>query len=399
MCILQLLQLLQRLLFSDQHFDPALQTAVRNGRPILRAVKITMTEEEQKQQHGGALPEASLSIGAFFTRNNLTANDRAECNSFVSQLYPGKSSSLPSCQGYCSLTVFVGDDIVVQFRPNTYRLDLSITTTASKIHPEFAPITQYITTIPSSGLLVYRMSRIPGISLRDFRRSSPLLAYSTQNLTNLCISFADFLAQSWHHANQPQSSLPLGTIGLSIETRLKALRATLPARFRTLAKTLLMQLPRITSLPWLFTHGDLMPGNFMLEPSTGVLRGLVDWAESEYLPFGICFYGLEEILGELTPNGFLYHPDANTLREIFWKELEQEIPELRDDVKSNVIMARDLGVLLWYGIAFDDGAVNRVVEEGRDVPEIWKLDAFLSPEQGEENTREHPVSAERISKI
>lgn len=33
-----------------------------------------------------------------------------------------------------------------------------------------------------------------------------------------------------------------------------------------------------------------------------------------------------------------------------------------------------------YGIAFDDGALNRVVEEGRDSEELQKLELFLSQE-------------------
>lgn len=33
-----------------------------------------------------------------------------------------------------------------------------------------------------------------------------------------------------------------------------------------------------------------------------------------------------------------------------------------------------------YGIAFDDGAPNRVVEEGRDSEELQKLELFLASE-------------------
>ena len=54
------------------------------------------------------------------------------------------------------------------------------------------------------------------------------------------------------------------------------------------------------------------------------------------------------------------------------------IPELRlDTVLEAVKLSRDLGVLLWHGIAFDDGAIDRVVQEGRDIDEIHRLDAFL----------------------
>jgi hypothetical protein len=116
----------------------------------------------------------------------------------------------------------------------------------------------------------------------------------------------------------------------------------------------------------------------MVDPSTGRLTGFVDWAEAELLPFGICLYGLEEILGEMTPDGFQYCPDASDLREIFWAELAEKIPEMRESaVVEAVKLSRDLGVLLWHGIAFDNGAIDRVVQEGRDIDEIHRLHAFL----------------------
>lgn len=136
----------------------------------------------------------------------------------------------------------------------------------------------------------------------------------------------------------------------------------------------------------------------MLDSVTGRLVGLVDWAESEYLPFGVCLYGLEEILGELTPSGFVYHKDSGFLRELFWNELKKNIPELQEDIIENVLMARDLGILLWYGIAFDDGAVDRVVQEGRDVSEIQKLDEFLNLGHSAALVDASSMS-ERISKI
>jgi hypothetical protein len=108
------------------------------------------------------------------------------------------------------------------------------------------------------------------------------------------------------------------------------------------------------------------------------LLGLVDWAEAERLPFGITIYGLEEFLGEITAAGFQYHQDASDLRTIFWEQLINGIPELQNPrVLKAAKLARDLGVLLWDGIAFDNGAIDRVVQEGKDVDEIYRLDAFL----------------------
>lgn len=136
----------------------------------------------------------------------------------------------------------------------------------------------------------------------------------------------------------------------------------------------------------------------MLDSVTGRLLGLVDWAESEYLPFGVYLYGLEEILGELTSSGFVYHNDSGFLRSLYWNELEKHIPDLRGETKETVLMARDLGILLWYGIAFDDGAVDRVVQEERDVSEIQKLDAFLNLGHNAAQVDSSSIS-ERISKI
>lgn len=47
----------------------------------------------------------------------------------------------------------------------------------------------------------------------------------------------------------------------------------------------------------MLTHGGLLPANVALDAGSGALRGLVDWAEAEWLPFGVCLYGLEHLCG------------------------------------------------------------------------------------------------------
>ncbi|TVY88280.1 hypothetical protein LAWI1_G005163, partial [Lachnellula willkommii] len=241
--------------------------------------------------------ETSTSIDPFFTRNNLTLQDQQECYTIVSQLYPNQPISPASCQGYCSFTLFVGPSTVIQFRPSPYRLDLTTTSLASSIHSTHAPNTSHRAVLCSSGLHVYSMSRIPGLSLRDARARSPVLARSPQYLETLCTSLAAFLLHSWH---SPPPPMPLGKIGTSLYPRLQLLATALPPRFRPTARHLVDNASSIASLPWVLTHGDLVPGNIMLSPSSGRLTGLVDWAEAEVLPFGLCLYGLEEILGEMT---------------------------------------------------------------------------------------------------
>ncbi|KAK4147019.1 uncharacterized protein C8A04DRAFT_25214 [Dichotomopilus funicola] len=196
-------------------------------------------------------------------------------------------------------------------------------------------------------------------------------------------------------------------------------------------------------LPWVLTHGDFIGGGNVLvdvggdesdggdgdrDQGPGVrLTGLVDWAEGEWLPFGVGLYGIEEVLGRVveveeeveagdrdedadesedgqeendrnasatgtrpnpkttktktktkTTKKFEYLPNANALRATFWEALTAEIPELADPVfRRRVEKARVLGLLLWYGIAFDDGALNRVAREREDDGELQKLDLFM----------------------
>ncbi|TVY67511.1 hypothetical protein LSUE1_G005813, partial [Lachnellula suecica] len=302
-----------------------------------------MVKEEQT-----ANINPSPTVDAFFTRNGLSSADQTACYTLVSRLYPNEPIVPASSQGYCSLTLFVGPSTVIQFRPPTYRLDLTTTSRVSAIHTSYAPKTSHIAILQNSGLEVYSMSRVPGISLQDIRAQSPALAREPLYLENLCTTFAAFLARSWHHPPLSATSIPLGKVGRSLESRLQLLATSLPTRFKPLARSLLGNIEDITSLPWVLTHGDLMPGNMMLSPSSGHLSGFVDWAEAEFLPFGVCLYGLEEILGEMTSEGFRYHEQAERLRAEFWAELERRVGG-GSGVLCRVRIARDLGVLLWWG--------------------------------------------------
>ena len=117
--------------------------------------KVMMADEQ-------ALLERS--IEDFFHRAGLDAKDRLECLALVERLFPGRSIAPATCQGYCSMTLFVSDDTVVQFRPQIYRLDSNISEAAREIYGSFAPVTKYIATLPRSGLMLYSMDRIEGVS-------------------------------------------------------------------------------------------------------------------------------------------------------------------------------------------------------------------------------------------
>lgn len=316
--------------------------------------------------------ESALSAAvAFLERSGLKSRDLIDCNDFLESHFPGVATEPVAHQGFCSYTVYLGNDRIIQLRPDNYQLDLNTIEAAQRAFGFYVPTTEYIA--KRSGLHIYLMSKILGISLKGFRATARHFPNAQLCRERMCQDFALLLARSWHYGKE---SIPKGMVGSSLEARLEMLSTRLPSRFRAVAKHLLSQLALIESLPWVIQHGDLVASNIMLDPSTGQLSGLVDWAEAEILPFGICLYGLEELLGEMTSQGFLYCSNASLLRELFWKTLLQSIPELESNLTA-VSMARDLGVLLWHGIAFDDGKIDRVVEEGRDDEEIAYLDTFL----------------------
>lgn len=236
------------------------------------------------------------------------------------------------------------------------------------------------------------MERVSGMSLAELRssptnKSLPPLQLCAQREC-VVIQFAHFIAKGWANrraASDPQVTACRGKIGRSIRWRLEAMSSHLPRRFRSAAVGILARLDDIVALPWVLTHGDVVPANVMVQSSSDglVVTGLLDWAEAEYLPFGVGLYGLEGLLGEMGPHGcFEYYSDQRHLRQIFWSYLEQAMPDIElasgASLRRIVEDAHALGVLLWHGIAFDDGRLDRVVEEGRDLAEIRQLDLFFS---------------------
>ncbi|KAI3337256.1 hypothetical protein HD806DRAFT_32504 [Xylariaceae sp. AK1471] len=320
--------------------------------------------------------DSGVSFAPFFDRCKLPATVKDECDAFVRSRYSEHIRPAPF-QGYCSYTLFVGEEIVVQLRPSAYKLDVGISRTACNIFGHLAPETECLGQLRDTDLHAFSMRKLPGVSLSDHRAMSSRRSAREQVIS----SFAHLQALAWRHARRAEDLLhERRTVGSSLALRLKSMSASLPMRFRSIATSILADLSDIQALPWVFTHGDFLPANIMVSPYSGKLMGLLDWAEAEWLPFGIGMYGLEELLGENNKDGkFVYYPEAKQLRNMFWKELMLLIPELSQDLKTTALVkkAQRLGILLWHGIAFDNGKLDRVVEEGKDDQEIQRLDEFL----------------------
>ncbi|KAI1115002.1 hypothetical protein F5Y14DRAFT_440776 [Nemania sp. NC0429] len=314
----------------------------------------------------------------FFDRCGLPATAKGDCDAFVRSRYAGLIQPA-SLQGYCSYTLFVGEQTAVQFRPSAYRLDIDLTRTACCIFKHLAPETKYLGQLKGTDLHAFSMRKLPGVSLADYRLMPSKKRWAREQIVR---DFAQLQAMAWRNARRVDELLDeKRTVGSSLRSRLESMSASLPLRFRPIASSILSDISKIEALPWVFTHGDFLAANIMVSPYSGKLTGLLDWAEAEWLPFGVGIYGLEELLGEDDQGGqFVYYPEAKRLRKIFWKQLLLLAPELSRDPKiiPLVMKAQRLGILLWHGIAFDDGSLNRVVEEGKDDREIRRLTLFLS---------------------
>lgn len=377
------------------------------------------------------------------------------CWDLARHLFPNEHVEEAKPQGYCSYTLSIGSETILQFRPEVHKLDTRITAAAQSIYGGLAPQTKLVDVlnIPETchsdevgdfsrqppvdeavviddgcskthvSLHVYSMARIPGISVAELRASSARSTLPAAELRrqrqDVVSEFARFIAAGWKSARPASDSAVSslrGRVGGSMRWRLQKMQDHLPARLRAFAGNTLERLDDIESLPWVLTHGDVVPANVMIRDSRGAspgdtaMSGFLDWAEAEYLPFGVGIYGLEALLGEPGCDGrFGYYPEAKELRERFWTKLEAEMPELRlrsgsDGLREKVEAAHVIGVLLWHGIAFDNGRLDRVVDESNpdDAEEVRILDLFFSRDDGPGDGQVasvHPLGPGRIGPV
>ncbi|KAH7406940.1 hypothetical protein DE146DRAFT_648857 [Phaeosphaeria sp. MPI-PUGE-AT-0046c] len=371
-------------------------------------------------------------------RVDASAVDGRRCLDAIQSRYIGWTMQELGDQGYCSLTLLVCDcrepqnsDIqspkaemrllvapaqarIVQIRPARYALDLTVAQAAKQAYPGLAPFVRKLDLDLPSRLCVYEMQRLPGTPLSRVLPRSQVLDSSAQKKQEYLIeSFAAVIAQGFRlaqskgrmeRADSPMEDQQLmlvqcnGKVGSSIVSRLERLGDQLPdSQLRDIAINVLAHIRSLDDYPVVLNHGDLIPSNILVDENTWQITGLVDWAEAEYLPFGTCLYGLEHFLGYLcapqdslspitadssTGNDkkvFVYYNSAAQLRELFWRRLSGSMPFLKHK-EDDVRVMRDLGVLLWYGFAWDDGAIDRVVDDLQDPVEMACLRAFLDVE-------------------
>jgi hypothetical protein len=317
-------------------------------------------------------------IGAFFTRNGFDGATREACDEYARLRFPDSAAKPAATQGYCSYTLNISDEYLLQFRPAAFMLDIDTCREVKSIYGEFAPTTRYLGEVegvssqrvpdadvrPSAMMHVYLHQRIRGIPLSEFRnRKKGCQADDDEDFKRRLISGLAQVFAFGFRGRQPsrgmEGILPTGSmikgkVGGSIRWRLDLLSGLPEKDLLAHVSEAQAQLDLIEASNWCLTHGDLLPGNMMVDAETGHLTGLIDWAEAEWLPFGMALYGVEEVLGESTSEGdFRYYDDHEELRRFFWVEFLSFIGrdgttgDQRFQLLREAEAARRLGILLW----------------------------------------------------
>ena len=330
------------------------------------------------------------------------ASQREKCHVIIQEHFPGADVTFLAHQGYCSYTFFVGPAaepnnevpprVIVQFRKNTFDLNINTAAEAKSTYDHYAPDTRLLLPLSHSwygssvaGFRAYQMELVEGVPYKSIAPDHVDLSEAEfKNQVKLVEGFANFIARGWPSLGVPQSYCD-GKVGSIIPEKLKELGQKLPStQLRAVANSTSKSLDSLDLLPIVLNHGDVLPSNIMVDPVTFTLVGLVDWAEAEHLPFGTCLYGFENFLGYMAVPGsrhpeFVYYNRAPEVRLHFWRRLRSLIPTLQSsDHRDAIILAKKIGTLLWYGFAWDDGAIDRVVNEQDDLDELTYLKAFLA---------------------
>ncbi|KAL7930332.1 hypothetical protein V8C35DRAFT_330514 [Trichoderma chlorosporum] len=301
-------------------------------------------------------------INAFFTEK--TSATRQQCDDFALSRVGG--SVIPvEIQGAFSYTLTAGTDgsKLFQFRTHDSKLDMVLLDLAEAVHPQFVAGCKYHGTIGQSRPLhIYEMDKLPGttyIIARDSSAIQPPEAMfrqrnTTKDLANHCCL-------------------------VEFRSKLDRLSLSLPSRFATNLNAIRKELPSLFSgrLPFVLSHQDLNEMNTLINPESGCITGIVDWAEARILPFGFSLWASENLLGYMDPEGWHYYDNHHELEGIFWQAFLVEANGVSDGDLQLIRVARMAGLFFRYGFTWNSEGVE-IVADKSSLSSLEYLDAFCT---------------------
>ncbi|KAH6634521.1 hypothetical protein B0J18DRAFT_22484 [Chaetomium sp. MPI-SDFR-AT-0129] len=257
---------------------------------------------------------------------------------------------------------------------------MTILASVQAVHPDFVANHSFHGTIGESpALYVYSMNILPGDNYFDLSLS--LEDDDVEHRLETVRSLARFFAQSWQNGSRPEPK----SISVTFEdccSSFDYLSRTLPSRFQNLITQVKDSLPALFSedYPLVLTHGDFSERNILANPTTGEITGIIDWAEVGILPFGFMLYGLDNLLGYLTPDGWVFYDATDDLRDEFWSVFCELVDGVSQSEMELVHLARQAGLFLRYGIPYKPGRKGVVGVGGTDTT-LKVLTGLLCPEE------------------
>lgn len=166
---------------------------------------------------------------------------------------------------------------------------------------------------------------------------------------------------------------------MEFQSSFDLLARNLPSRFAPNLERVRKELPSLfKDLPFVLSHGDLNVMNLLVNPKTGNITGVVDWAESRILPFGFALYGLENLLGWMDSEGWHYYDRYRELESLFWQTFREEAHNFSDADLYLIRAARMAGLFYHYGFNFDTKGVVQSVRMDQPDGSLAYLDAFCA---------------------
>lgn len=131
----------------------------------------------------------------------------------------------------------------------------------------------------------------------------------------------------------------------------------LTARLRPALDEVTEYLPTLVSgvYPLGLTHSDLNKLNILVDSDSGIITGVVDWADAGIQPFGLILYALEGFVGSMGRDGWAYFDNASTLRDEFWRTFAHYAGQVPRSQMKSIRVARNAGYLLRYGTPYIGG--------------------------------------------
>ena len=173
-----------------------------------------------------------------------------------------------------------------------------------------------------------------------------------------------FFAAWWNH-RQIKFLDTVEAIHHEYQQELCLLSQALPFHFAESLRQVCAELPLLftSTYPLVLNHDDLCEMNISVDPNTGHITGVVDWADARVLPFGISLWGFENMLGYMDSDGWHYYTNHCELESLFWQTFEVAIGGVSEPDRQAIRVARMAGFFLHYGFVWEDGVRETPAKE------------------------------------